>query len=154
MIEELRDRIASYLAHHRVCVLSLIGAQEVRAMPVQYRGRGLEVECLIPRWADVAYYLEQSPQVLLVIQGCYIAGLHWLQYRGVARPVAAPDWAAWLPHWSSAAPPGELYLVVRVTPERIVLFDESKGWGMRETLDLGKVAAATTYNSRKGGAEK
>jgi len=138
MLDELRERMAAYLAHHRVCVLSTVSAQGSWAMPVQYRGRGLEVECLIPRWADVAYYLEQNPHVLLVIQGCYVAGLHWLQYRGVARPVAAPDWEVWLPQWASAIPPDELYLVIRVTPKRITLFDESRGWGARETLDLGE----------------
>jgi len=34
------------------------------------------------------------------------------------------------------APLGDLYLVVRVTPERIDLFDERWGWGARETLKL------------------
>jgi hypothetical protein len=74
--------------------------------------------------------------VVLVIQGCHAAGLRWLQIQGLARPVAAPDWDELLPRWGSAAPPGDLYLVVHVTPERIDLFDESRGWGARETLKL------------------
>jgi len=60
--------------------------------------------------------------------------LGWLQ--GIARPVPAPDWAGLLPTWTSATPPDALYLVVRVTPQRIDLFDEGRGWGARETLEL------------------
>jgi hypothetical protein len=30
-----------------------------------------------------------------------------------------------------------LYYVIRVTPEQIDLFDESQGWGVRETLEIG-----------------
>jgi len=136
MLEKLRDQIASYLSHHEVCILSTTGAQEAWAMPVRYRSRGLEVECLVPRWADVAYHLEQNPHVLLIIQTCYASGLRWLQIQGLARPVAAPDWDQLLPRWASGVPPGDLYLVVRVTPERIDLVDESQGWGVRETLEL------------------
>jgi len=35
---------------------------------------------------------------------------------------------------------GELYLVIHVTPQRIDLFDESRGWGARETLELQLVS--------------
>ncbi|MFQ5854307.1 MAG: pyridoxamine 5'-phosphate oxidase family protein [Anaerolineae bacterium] len=144
MLEELRDRMTAFLSHHRVCVLSTAGAQGAWAMPVRYRNRGLEVDCLLPRWADVAYHVEQDPHVLLVIQdppssplvGGTRGGLCWLQYQGFARPVAAPDWEGLLPGWTASTSPDELYLVIRVTPERIDLFDESRGWGARETLKL------------------
>jgi len=136
MLDKLRDQIASYLSHHGVCILSTTGAQGAWAMPVRYRSRGLEVECLVPRWADVAYHLEQNPHVLLIIQTCYTSGLRWLQVQGTARPVAAPDWDQLLPRWVSSVPPGDLYLVFHVTPERIDLVDESRGWGVRETLEL------------------
>jgi hypothetical protein len=143
MLDELRDQIASYLAHHRVCIISTAGAQGAWAMPVRYHSRGLEVDCLVPRWADVAYHLEQDPRacpehsrrVMLVIPAANGNGLRWLQYQGTARPVAAPDWAELLPGWMSTAPPDELYLVIRMTPQRIDLFDESRGWGVRETLE-------------------
>ncbi|OGO40655.1 MAG: hypothetical protein A2Z04_04985 [Chloroflexi bacterium RBG_16_57_9] len=137
MLDKLRDQISAYLAHHDVCILSTAGTEGAWAMPVRYRSRGLEVECLVPRWADVAYYLEQDPRVLLVIQACGNDSLRWLQYRGRARPVSAPNWVEWSPGRVSPALADDLYLVVHVTPERIDLFDESRGWGARETLESG-----------------
>jgi len=142
--DKLRDQIAAYLAYHDVCVLSTAGTQGAWAMPVRYRNHGLEVECLVPRWADVAYHLEQDPhacpehsrRVVLIVQACYAASLRWLQVQGTARPVTAPDWTELLPGRASATPTDELYRVIRVTPQRIDLFDESRGWGARETLEL------------------
>jgi len=90
----------------------------------------------VPRWTDVAYHLEQDPHVLLIIQACHASALRWLQVQGTAQPVAAPDWAELLPRRTSTAPPDELYLVFHVTSQRIDLFDESRGWGARETLEL------------------
>ena len=145
LLDKLRDQIAAYLAHHDVCILSTAGSQGAWAMPVRYRSCGLEVECLMPRWTDVTHYVEQDPRVLLVIPGYPPStplaggsegGLRWLQIQGIARPVAAPDWAGLLPTWTSATPPDEVYLVVRVTPQRLDLFDEGRGWGARETLEL------------------
>jgi len=135
LLDKLRDQIAAYLAHHDVCVLSTAGLQGAWAMPVRYRNHGLEVDCLVPRWTDVAYHLEQDPHVLLIVQGCHASSLRWLQVQGTAQPVAAPDWAELLPGRTSTAPPDELYRVIRVTSERVDLFDESKGWGARETLE-------------------
>lgn len=113
-------------------------------MPVRYRNHGLEVDCLVPRWADVAYYLEQDPRVFLVILDIQANGpspvsgqaLRWLEYRGTAQVVSSPDWAGLLPEGTSTVRPDDLYLVIHVTPERIDLHDESRGWGARETLEL------------------
>jgi hypothetical protein len=96
----------------------------------------LIVECLLPRWADVSYCLEQDPRVLLVIRDDQADDLRWLQVFGTVEPVAAPDWASLLPRRFSTARPEDLYRVVRVTPERMDLFDESQGWGARETLKI------------------
>ncbi len=145
MLDELRERMAACLAQHQVGVLSTAGSGGAWVMPVRYRplagtcgSHGLEVDCLLPRWADVAYHLEQDPRVMLVVQDTSAPALRWLQVRGTARPVEKPDWAGLLPEETHATvPPDSLYLVVRVTPERIDLLDESRGWGVRETLDLG-----------------
>ncbi|MBM4460102.1 MAG: pyridoxamine 5'-phosphate oxidase family protein [Chloroflexi bacterium] len=147
MQDQLRAQMAAFLAGHDVGILSTNGARGAWAMPVRYLSRDLEVECLLPRWADVAYHLEQDPHVLLVVQDCPSStapplvrgsemGLRWLQIQGIARPVAAPDWVGLLPTWTSATPPGVLYLAVRVTPRCIDLFDESRGWGARETVEM------------------
>ncbi len=135
MLDQLRDRMAAYLSHHRTCVLSTAGSQGAWAMPVRYRSQGMEVDCLVPRWTDVAYYVEQDPRVLLVIQDTEAPALRWLQVQGRAQPVAEPCWEGLLSGWTSSAAPDELYLVIRVTPARIELFDEGAGWGARETVE-------------------
>ena len=185
MLDQLRAQMAAFLAAHDVCILSTAGAAGAWAMPARYLARGLEVDCLAPRWADVAYQLEQDPRVLLVIPsqisdpstepglslskgsgqrfgfrisdeqtapqsatlrlrsgqasplvGGTRGGLRWLQIQGTAEPVGAPDWASLLPGWTSAVAPDDLYLVVRVTPARLDLFDERQGWGARETVEM------------------
>ena len=143
MLDKLRDRMAAYLAQHQVCVISAAGPDGARAMPARYRSRGLEVDCLLPRWADVAYYLEQDSRVALVVQDTGICGeqgrttpgSRWLRCLGTARVVAQPDWDALLPEGAHTPAPDELYLVVRITPTRLDLMDETRGWGARETLE-------------------
>jgi hypothetical protein len=139
---ERRNRIGSFLAHQRTGVISTIAAGGTWAMPVWYRpcagpsGSGsLIVDCLVPRWADVAQHLTPDAIVLLIIQAASGAGLRWLQIQGTVQPVEAPDWARLLPRWVPTAQPDALYLVVRVTPSRIDLIDEELGWGLQETLE-------------------
>ena len=113
-------------------------------MPVWYRlaygpfgGRGLELDCLVPRWTDVAHHLSEKAKVLLIVQAPSSAGLCWAQVRGTASPVEVPDWARLLPRWVWVLrmQSDELYMVLRVTPSRIDLIDESEGWGIQETLE-------------------
>ncbi len=148
MLDQLHARIAAFLAAHDVGLLSAAGPEGVWAMPVRYRplpGRGLAVACLLPAWADAAYFLEQAPRVLLVINdlpqsplpGETAGGtLRWLQIRGRADPIVAPDWTLWPARGTPTVPPDALYRAVRVTPARLDLFDERWGWGARETLEL------------------
>ena len=136
MLDKLRDRIAAYLSAHRVCILSTAGPEGARAMPVRYHSVGLEIDCLLPRWADVAYHLEQDPRVVLVVRDDSASPLRWLRCLGTAQPVTQPDWETLLPAGTHTSTPNELYLIVRITPQRIDLLDESRGWGARETLDL------------------
>jgi len=147
LLDRLRDHIATYLAKHQTCVISTAGPEGVQATLVRYHSRGLEVDCLIPRWADVAYHLERGLHVVLIIQDTTTPGMRWLQYRGTSHPVENPDWTEWLisePSSTNAAhdtryairTTPELYRIARITPIRIDLLDESRGWGERETLDL------------------
>jgi len=142
VLDELRDRMAAFLARHHVCVLSVNGSPGAWAMPVRYhplaeRGSSaLVVECLLPCWADGLYYLERNPRVMLVIRDAQAPALRWLQMQGRARPDPHPDWRRWeLPDHLSV-PPEDLYQVVQVMPWRIDLVDEGQGWGVRETLEL------------------
>lgn len=134
--------MATFLAHQRTAVISTSGSPGVWAIPVWYRPesglsdrRTLEVDCLVPCWADVAHHLAQECSVVLIVQASSGAGLRWLQVQGTARPVEAPDWPRLLPRWISTVQPDALYLVVRVTPGRIDLIDEDLGWGVQETLE-------------------
>lgn len=139
---EQRRRIASFLAHQRTGILSTTGSPGVWAMPVWYRpdfdpsgDRNLEVDCIVPRWADVAHHLALDSRVVFIVQASSGAGLRWLQIQGTVRPVEAPDWSRLLPRWVSTTQPDALYLVVRITPKRIDLIDEDLGWGVQETLE-------------------
>jgi hypothetical protein len=93
------------------------------------------VDCLIPRWADIAHDLAQATGVVFIVQASSAAGLRWLQIQGQARPVSAPNWSRLLPRWITTLQPDALYLVVRLTPERIDLVDEDLGWGVQQTLE-------------------
>lgn len=139
MLDQMRDQMRAYLAGHCVGVLSTGRRERAWAIPVHYRADGLEMDCLVPRWADVLYYLEQDPGVLFVIQSGQTKvwePLRWLEVHGTARLVERPDWTTLLPEWSYATPPGEIYQIVHITPQHIDLFDESRGWGVQETLEL------------------
>jgi len=139
---EQKKRIASFLAHQRTGVISTAGSPGMWAMPVWYlpdpgppEGRRLEVDCLVPRWADIAHHLTQECRVVMIVQASSSAGLRWLQIQGTARAVEAPDWSRLLPRWVSTVQPDALYLVARLTPNRIDLIDEELGWGVQETLE-------------------
>ena len=136
MQDILRERFAGYLAEHQVCVVSTAGPVGAWAMPVRYRSQGLEVDCLLPRWADVTYHLEQNPDVLLIIRDTQVDALRWLECRGTARALAPADWAGLLPLETITARRETLYTVARVSPKRMDLIDENTSWGARETLEL------------------
>ncbi|MBI3914213.1 MAG: pyridoxamine 5'-phosphate oxidase family protein [Chloroflexi bacterium] len=163
LLNKLRERIETFLSAHPVGVLSTSGLHGAWAMPVRYRNCGLEVDCLIPRWADVAFHIEQDPRVLLLVPNRDAPATRWLQIAGAAQlldlrrqvpvgfqisdfgvdnsqsPTLAPHASAGVsnpqsPMTNYQLP--DLYVVVRITPQRIDLIDESQGWGARETLDL------------------
>ena len=122
MLDELRERITIYLNDHQVCVITTNGSQGAWAVAAQYKPRSLDLDCRVPRWSDALYHLEQDPRVLVLIHDPEANPMRWLQYRGLAQVDR-----------SSA---NERYVVTRITPDRIDLLDESRGWGARETLDL------------------
>lgn len=139
MLNILRERMRTYLSRNSVGVLSVSGTEGVSAMPVRYRTENLELDCLVPRWADIAYNVELHPGVLIVVLSVLLSpedSLCWLQYKGNARPVANPDWEGLLPKGASETLARDMYQVLRVVPERIDLLDESRGWGARETLEI------------------
>jgi len=128
--------MVAYLSRHRACIVCSSGKAGASAVLVWYRNVKLEVDCLVPRWADVTYQIEENPRVLLIVPAGRSGGLRWLEYRGMARPLVSPDWRRLLSAGTSYARPENRYLAIRVTPERLDLVDESRGWGARETLEV------------------
>ncbi len=137
MLDELRDRMVAYLARNQVCVIACMntGRQDgAWAIPARYYRDGLELACFIPRWADIVYYVQQDPQVLLIIQDPTSPGKSWLEYRGIAKLLPCKNLAQ-----TGLISESELdtrFVVLHVQPERIDLLDESHGWGARETLEV------------------
>lgn len=121
MIDKLRDQITRELAAHQVGVLSLATPAGPLAMPVRYQTRGLELECLLPRWSDLAYHLEEPRTAVLVVLVPPDGAQRWLRYEGVASPTPAS---------------ADLHQIIQVRPVRIDLIDQQKGWGARETLEF------------------
>lgn len=119
VLDELRDRVISYLSQNRVCVLATSGAEGAWAILAQYDISGLELNCRLPRWSDTLYHIEQEPHVIAIIQTT--SPTRWLQYGGSARITDSTD---------------ARYATIHIVPERIDLIDESLGWGSRETLEL------------------
>jgi hypothetical protein len=124
-----------------MCVLGVSANAErrsssVTAVPVHFRNFGLELHCLVPRWADAAYYLEQNPEVLLIIQSQAAPELGWLQYRGDAIIIPNPDWSELLPSGTSQSGPEARYLAFHIRPSRIDLIDETEGWGVIASLEF------------------
>jgi len=136
LLDELRDRITEFISQHRISVISTSGLSGEWAIPAWHQPLGLEMVCLLPRWSDALYHLEQDPRVMLIILDTQGDGLRWVQYRGNARVVDASDWEKTLPQGMPKLHVDEGYVVVRITPVRIDLIDESHGWGERETLDV------------------
>ena len=136
MFNSLRERLADCLARQHVCVLGTNGPGGVWAIPVRCRSHELEVDCLVPRWADAAYYQEQDSRLLLIFHAVEAGSLRWLQYQGTAQALADPDWAELLPEDSARSRPKERYLAVHVKPSRIDLIDERQGWGVLESVEF------------------
>ena len=140
--DEQRKRITTFLAQQPTAVISKTGTLGVWAMPVWYYlhdglsgSHDFEVDCLLPRWADVAHHLAKGGKVVLIVQASSSVGLRWLQIQGTTRSVETPDWTRFLQRMISIQHPESLYRVVRMKPSRIDLVDEERGWGVQETLE-------------------
>ncbi len=119
MLDELRERVISYLSQNRVCVIATSGTLGAWAVAAQYANACLELTCRLPRWSDALFHIEQDPRVMVIIQDGN--PLRWLQYLGIAHIADSTD---------------NHYATIHIVPERIDLIDESCGWGSRETLDI------------------
>ncbi len=123
-------------------LLKFMGAQFVilgladYALPVRFRVRGTIVECQVPTWSGVSDLIEKKKEVTLVAVQFFETNLCWLFLRGEGSIIKNPDWEGFVPLQSSWVEPDDLYLLLRIVPKRIEIFDEQRGWGFRETTDF------------------
>ncbi len=106
------------------------------ALPVRFRTHGEGIDCLLPNWSGVADLLDEVREVTLVAVGDSTQDLTWLFIRGTAAVLPAQGWEGLSPPAPRLLDPSDLYQLVRITPRRIELVDERRGWGWRETTDL------------------
>jgi len=119
VLDELRNKVVSYLSQNRVCVIATSGSLGAWAISTQYENSGLELDCRLPRWSDTLFHIEREPRVMAIIQDAN--PLRWLQYRGTAHITDSTD---------------DRYATIHIVPDRIDLIDENCGWGVCETLDI------------------
>jgi hypothetical protein len=105
-------------------------------VPAWHYSHGLEIVCVLPRWSDALYFLEQDPRVMVIIPDTQSKALRWLQYSGSAYVIQPPYAERILPQGSLNMQIDDGYAAIRITAERIDLIDENRGWGARETLEL------------------
>lgn len=136
MYHELRQQMNQFLAAHHTCILSCACEQGSGSLPVNYINHGLKLVCLLPRWADVVFYLENNPQVtVLVIERCE-PPFRWLQLNGAVNWVDnlyLPYTAGWAYRLEFRP---ESHRLIAIDPVHFKLVDESLGWGPWATLDL------------------
>ncbi|HEU5100937.1 MAG TPA: hypothetical protein VFU22_18045 [Roseiflexaceae bacterium] len=134
-IDQLYDVLEACLSGSHAGLLSVPDIPGVAPLPVHYQSRQLAVTCLIPRWSDLAEALQHQSTALIIPASpdpqC------WLQYQGQVRLVSAAAWGS-VPGGLTAQQANERFLVVALIPQRLDLFDEQRGWGARETLDLAR----------------
>lgn len=106
------------------------------SLPVRFRVSGYIVECAVPTWSSVSDLLEKTEVVTLVAAQNSGTNLRWIFLWGIGSVINNQDWKGLVPSERSLVDPGDLYQLLRITPKRMELFDEQKGWGFRETADF------------------
>ncbi len=103
---------------------------------VRFRVCGEIVECSIPTWSGLSDLPEKIVEVTLVVIKNSDANLNWIFLRGTGSIIENHGWGALFPSEHGVVDPEDLYHLLRIDPKRMELFDEKKGWGFRETVDL------------------
>lgn len=132
MLQRLREQMTAALAQHRACVL-VTGEPSPSAVPVRCRSVGLDVDCLIPHWADAAWAVGEGRPVSLLFLGGGDPGTRWLSYQGFASPISLLALGPF--GLSASTDTAHRFRAIRVQPSRIDVVDESRGWGVLDTFE-------------------
>lgn len=136
MLDQLSARIQAFLAEGHLGVLSAAGPKGVVSLPIRYRVSGVELDCAVPRWSDLAYLIEEDPDVTLLLVASSPDGFTWLQYRGRATPIEAIESERFGPVHPKGVRPDQLFRFLHLRPTRIELVSGPPGRCNRETLDF------------------
>ena len=153
MTTELGREISAFLAAHHVMSIATLGSSGPHATNLFYACDGLALVWVSEPDTQHSREIEADPRVAATVAPDYsdFAAVRGVQITGTARRIAAADERA--RHLAllearypflrqlAAGPPKlqEAYArtaVYRLQPARIVLIDNSKGFGHKETLDL------------------
>jgi uncharacterized protein YhbP (UPF0306 family) len=150
---ELSRQIGSFLAVHHVMSLATIGSSGPHATSLFYACDGLALVWVSEPDTRHSREIEADPRVAATVAPDYsdFAAIRGVQIAGTARRIVAADdrnhhlaqLEARYPFLGQLAA-GPLKLrqayartaVYRLQPARIVLIDNSRGFGHKETLDL------------------
>jgi len=158
MSADLVERIVAFLAMHHVLSLATHGWEGPHATNLFYAHDGLALFWVSDPNTRHSREIEAEPRVAVTIAPDYsdFSEIRGLQLTGTAARIAAVDRRAW--HLSQLAArypflrllanaPTTLQAayaraaIYRFEPSQIVLIDNTKGFGHKETLDL---SAGTT----------
>ncbi len=158
MSTDLAERIVAFLATHHVMSLATHGREGPHAANLLYAHDGLALFWVSDPNTRHSREIEAEPRVAVTIAPDYsdFSGIRGLQLAGTAACIEAAGRRAWhLSHLAARYPflkllakaPTKLQAayaraaVYRFEPSQIVLIDNTKGFGHKETLDL---SAGTT----------
>lgn len=149
---ELRGRIEAFLAAHHVMSLATIGREGPHAASLFYAYDGLALIWLSDPASRHSRDVDAEPRVAATIAPDYadFAQIRGLQIRGTARRIEQDERARYLTLLEaryaflkrSAEGPKKMRdayaqsAIYRLDPNRIVLIDNTKGFGHKETLGL------------------
>lgn len=151
---DLAARIAAFLDAHHVMALATAGEAAPHAANLFYARDGLALVWVSDQTSQHSVELEAHPQVAATVAPDYLdfPAIRGLQISGCARRVVEPDERTRLlalletryPFLKQlAGAPPELRAayaraqVYRLDPARIALIDNARGFGHKETLELG-----------------
>lgn len=151
-MNELRGRIEAFLAAHHVMTLATIGREGPHAVSLFYAYDGFVLIWISDPASRHSCDVDAEPRVAATIATDYahFAEIRGLQIRGVARRVEHNERTRYLALLEaryvflkrSAEGPKKMRdayaqsAIYRLDPKRIVLIDNTKRFGHKETLEL------------------